>query len=192
MGTADRQLAAGTYRVADPFRPYTISLPAEWTLQTAGLAGLALYRTQPANFAPTLIIGRAHQVYADPCHPDPASPPPAAMMSADEIVAQLSAMKGFTAGPISEATVGGHPAKAFRLTNDITLEQAQQCEGSPLDTWESGFGPITTNQGATDQFWVVDVNGTPITINASTFALETPASLRDEVEQVVQSIQFDQ
>ena len=83
-------------------------------------------------------------------------------------------MKGFTAGPISEATVGGHPAKAFRLTNDITLEQAQQCEGSPLDPWESGFGPITTNQGATDQFWVVDVNGTPITINASTFPLRLP------------------
>ena len=30
-------------------------------------------QAQSANFAPTLIIGRAHHVYADPCHPDPAS-----------------------------------------------------------------------------------------------------------------------
>lgn len=193
MGVANRRLPAGTYRVADPFRPYTISFPAAWTLETAQMAGIALYRTQPANFAPALTINRVHRVYADPCHPDPALPSAApAIRSGDEIIAQLSAMKGFTAGPVSDVTVGGHPARTFRLTNDITLAEAEQCEGSPLDMWEDGLGRHTTNQGATDQIWVVDVSGTPVTIDVQSVPGQTPVDLVAEAEAVVASIAYDE
>ena len=54
------------------------------------------------------------------------------------------------------------------------------------------LGRNTTNQGATDQIWVVDVNGTPLTIDAQSVPGKTPADLVAEAEAVVESIQFDQ
>ena len=114
------------------------------------------------------------------------------MPSGDEIIAQLSAMKGFTAGPVSPGIVGGLPARSFRLTNDVTFEDAQQCEGSPLDIYQSALGPITTNQGATDQIRVVDVDGTPVTVHAQWVAGQTSPALIAEVAQVIGSIQFDE
>ena len=192
VGATNTPLKAGTYRVADPFKPFTISFPAPWTISAAEQTGVAFYRTEPANFAPSVIIDRVHRVYSDPCHPDSSSQPRAETAPVADLVAQLRAMKGFTAGPVSDVTLGGHPAKSFRLTNAITLDAALKCEGSPLDIWEGGLGRNTTNQGATDQIWVVDVNGTPITIDAQSVPGKTPADLVAEVEQVVESIHFDQ
>lgn len=192
MGTRDAQLTPGTYRVADPFRPYTVSFPSSWSVADAERSGVVLYRTEPADFAPTVIIDRIHELFADPCHPPLASAPPSTSLpTGQEIVAGLTSMKDFTAGPVSDVIVGGHPAKTFVLTNAITDEAAAKCGGSPLDIWNGGLGRNTTNQRSRDHIWVVDVNGTPVTIDASSVPGRTPADLITEADAVVSSIQFD-
>lgn len=192
MGTRNAQLTPGTYRVADPFRPFTVLFPSSWSVADAEKTGVALYRTEPADFAPSVTIDRIHEVFADPCHPPTGSPPPnAGLPTLQQIVAGLTSMKDFSSGPVSDVTVGGHPAKTFVLTNAITDEAAAKCGGSPLDLWNGGLGRNTTNQRSRDHIWVVDVNGTPVTIHATSVPGRTAADLITEADAVVSSIQFD-
>ena len=67
-------LVAGTYRVPDPFiAVHDLVSGAVDDLSGRAEPGSRSYRTEPANFAPALMIDRVHRVFADPCHPDPAS-----------------------------------------------------------------------------------------------------------------------
>jgi len=197
VGLADTfALQPGTFRVADPFiTPLTLTFASPWTADGARAEGIGFYRTEPAMFAPALLVDRVYRVFDDPCHPPAmtASPPesPATPPTGDELIAALRSMKGFEAGPVTDTSVGGHPARTFVLTNALTDEEAGQCTGSPLDLWD-GAGRNVTNQRSIDHIWVVDVNGTPMTIDARFVPGLTPEALVAEVEAVVASIQFDQ
>ena len=128
-----------------------------------------------------------------PATPIPASPSASAEpLTGDEIVAALQRLEGFTSSPVTDVTLGGYPAKTFVLTNAITDDAAAECEGSPLDLWASTYGGNVTNQRARDHIWVVDVNGSPVTIDAQSIPGRAPDELVAEVEAVVASIQFDQ
>ena len=187
----------GTYRVPDPFiAPLSITFASPWSSALLSAEAIAFYRSQPADFAPGLVVDRVHRVFDDPCHPPALTASPSASpgtpLTGDEVVAALQSMQGFEAGPVTDTTVGGHPARTFVLTNALTDEAAGQCTGSPLDLWQGGGGHNTTNQRATDHIWVVDVNGTPITIDAQSVPGQTPEEMVAEVEEVVASIQFDE
>lgn len=187
----------GTYQVPDPFiAPLTISFASTFTSGVLMPGAIAFYRSEPADFAPGLVIDRPYRVFDDPCHPPALSASPSAspgtLPTGDELVSALESMQGFEAGPVTDTTVGGHPARTFVLTNALTDEQAAQCTGSPIDLWEGGGGRNTTNQRSTDHIWIVDVNGTPITIDAQSQPGQTPEEMIAEVEAVVASIQFDQ
>ena len=198
IGSTDvRVFQPGTYQVPDPFfAPLTMTFASPWTGNTFMPEGIAFYYSELANFPPALLIDRTYRVFDDPCHPPAAtsspSGSPATPPTGDELVEALRAMQGFEAGPVTDTTIGGHPARTFVLTNSLTDEEAGQCTGSPLDLWEGGGGRNVTNQRATDHIWVVDVNGTPITIDAQSQPGMTPDELVAEVEAVVASIQFHQ
>lgn len=194
LGRMEGRVAPGTYRVGDPFRmPFTITFPSAWNRVAHETDGVALYRSDPVQYAPGLIVvSRIDQVFPDPCHPSAASPAPSGEpLGGDEIVAQLRSLAGFTAGPVSEVTLGGHPARSFVLSNEIPTEEATKCAGSPLDLWAGALGRNTTNQQSTDHIWVVDVDGVPVTIDLQSTSALTPAQAVTEAEQVVNSIQFE-
>ena len=198
IGTTDViAFESGTYRVPAPFiAPLTMTFASPWTGNSFEAEGIAFYRSQLANFPPALLIDRASRVFDDPCHPPAESATPSGSPTTpptgDEILAALQSLEGFEAGPVTETTVGGHPARTFVLTNALTDEEASQCTGSPLDLWDGGAGRNVTNQRSTDHIWIVDVDGTPITIDAQSTPGQTPAEMVAEVEAVVGSIQFDQ
>jgi hypothetical protein len=100
-------------------------------------------------------------------------------------------MVGFEAGPVSDVTVGGRPAKALVLTNSIDTQNLDCAGGLLLPLWKLPDGvEAATNGDATEQIWVVDVRGRPVIVDGETYR-NSPAGARGEIEQIVPTIEFD-
>lgn len=189
----DRPLKAGTYRVADPFGvPFAISFPTEWTAKTMASADVQFLNTavNGGDSAAWVVIDLVDDVFADPCHTDggPIKPPVASTV--DGVVAALTHMVGYKAGPVSDVVIGGHAGKAVELTNSIDTDTAGCTGGSMLAMWTFQGGASGTNGGAHEQIWVIDVGGTLVLVDGETF-LSTPVASRSEIEQVVKTIAFE-
>jgi len=187
----DASLKAGTYRVGNPFgKPFTITFSDDWTARTLGASDTQFKKTLPENAAPWIVIDIPDNVYADPCHNAGQTPTPAVPSTVDGLATALTHMVGFEAGPVSDAQIGGHAGKTFVLTNAINTETAGCTGGAMLPMWTFPGGASGTNGGATEQIWVLDVNGTPVVIDGETFPTTQPAD-RGVIEPIVRSITFD-
>lgn len=178
-----KPLASGTYRVAAPFAvPFTITLPGSgWTAQslTQGDAG---FRSE-AGFIGVLV---PEAVFPDPCtvgDPVPAS-------TAEEFVAALSAMRGFTAENVREMPVGGRPATSFLLTNtvDTSTGACTRDRMLPLFTYVGNTNGAETNGGLDELFYVLEVGGRTVFVVIDTWP--TPEGLA-ELQSIAANISFD-
>lgn len=99
---------------------------------------------------------------------------------------------GFSAGPVSDVTVGGHAGKAVVLTNSINTDTAGCTSGPmlPMWTWRGKTSGAQTNGGSTEQVWVIDVGGRIVVIDGESFAGSAPVSIH-EITLIVASIGFE-
>jgi hypothetical protein len=91
---------------------------------------------------------------------------------------------------LSDATLGGHSAKHVVLT----VRENVGCDPGFFYTWrdiEGGALWPTTGVGDTIRVWIVDVDRTRLFIAAETTE-QASSDLEQEVQQIVESIRFDQ
>jgi hypothetical protein len=134
----------------------------------------------------------ASNVYPDPCHSfaGPADPPIGATV--DDLVTAMTTLVGFQAGPVTDITIGGLPAKAFDLTNEI---DQSTCDAESLRTFifanSSGSGGVGT--GERQRIYVMSVQGTRLMIMTYYYSNETGSTDATEaatLAAIVQSISF--
>jgi hypothetical protein len=157
---ADTMLGAGTYDVGAPFaKPFSVTLPAE--SRFGGVeSGAATFAMQDGG---SVEIFLPEAVFPDPCH---ITGDPVPVSSADELVAALSTMRGFSASTPTATTVARNPAKTFVITNTIDTATAG-CTRSlmlPMFTQLGNSEGAATNGGARQVVWVVDVGGQPLLV----------------------------
>lgn len=161
-------LAAGTYalNLAIPVR-LTFTLPAGFNHDQYGIE--AIHGTGGVNRG--LEFQFAANVYPDPCHRATGAADPAVGPSVDDLVTAMTSMAGFHAGPVTDLTIAGFPAKAFDLTNGI---DASTCDGQDIRTfmWGAGDPPGSGSSVGSDEHqrvYIVDVQGTRLMIMTYTF-----------------------
>jgi hypothetical protein len=192
------QLKAGTYVVNHvyPGRA-TITVPSGWTGVKSGPGQALLVKTKDGGefgSVPNtvfLFISAIKDVYSDPCRDTaPASPAPS---SVDDLVTALTHQVGFRAGPVSDSTIGGVPAKLFEV--DVATNLGR-CPNAPLKDWSytaipgeyvTDWGPGTR---AHNRVWIVDVKGTRLMILAESLP-ESPRADVTELYQIAASIRFE-
>ena len=104
----------------------------------------------------------------------------------------MTTLVDFQAGPVTDITIGGLPAKAFDLTNEI--DQAN-CDAESLHTFmfadSGGTGGVGT--GERQRIYVMDVQGTRLMIMTYYYSNETGSTDAAEAANlaaIVQSISF--
>jgi hypothetical protein len=176
----------------------TFRMPARWTGLEHAVGNALLVKTLGARpfgtVGNTVLLGiyAVDGVYTDPCHDAaPAEPRPA---NVDEVVAALTHAVGVQAGPVTDTTVGGLPAKVFDLNNTINMDD---CLENPFNQWTfkngvGGSGGNGTSSGPDDhqRIWILDVGGTTILVNADEGDLSYPDDIR-EMLRVVDSLRFE-
>ena len=147
---------------------------------TKGDAG---FRSSAGGYVGVLV---PEAVFPDPC----AAGDPVPASTADEFVAALSAMKGFTAENVREMTVGGRPATSFLLTNTVDTSTGACARDLmlPLFTHAGSPNGAETNSRLDELFYVLDVDGTPVFVVIDTW--QTPEDLA-ELMAVAADISFD-
>jgi hypothetical protein len=134
----------------------------------------------------------ASNAYPDPCHSTsvgPANPPIGATV--DDLVTAMTTLVGFQAGPVTDITIGGLPARAFDLTNEI---DQTTCDAESLKTFVFANGTSSgVGTGERQRIYVMDVQGTRLMIMTYYFSNETgsnDASDAATMAAIVQSISF--
>ena len=121
-------------------------------------------------------------VFADPCDPAAGMRDPAVGPTASDLAAALGSARGLTAGAVQDITVAGYPGKRV----DISADPAEVCDETAL--WD--FAGVTVpgpGPGASDSFWILDVDGTRLVIVTRTRA-GAPPDVTTELESILESI----
>jgi hypothetical protein len=184
-------LDPGSYRVGEPFPlPFTFTIKSNWILEHLGTDSISLNRFQDPG-ADWLDIQLIENVLSDPCAGEltdpPVSPNPADLINA------LATMPGFEAGPITEVTVGDHSGSHVFVTNEMDGD-ALGCVGGngiPIYTTVDLPDASITNGNSRDEFWVVDVDGTPVVLHGLITRFADEAADVLETQQIVETITFD-
>ena len=176
----DQELEPADYRVGEPFAvPFTVTVGAPWIMKSLARGDTSFVRAKPAAAAAWLTVDLVDDVFTDPCH-ESAPAAPAVPKTVDGIVGALTQMVGFTSGPITDVVIGGYAGKAMVLTNTVETDTADCVGGPMLPLWTiSGGGAAATNGGATEQVWVIDVAGTTVVLDGTTFTATPPEQRQD-------------
>jgi hypothetical protein len=134
----------------------------------------------------------ASNVYPDPCHSSAGAADPPIGGSVDDLVTAMTNLVDFQAGPVTDTTIGGVPAKAFDLTNEI---DQSTCDAESLRTFifASGGGTGGVGTGERQRIYVMDVQGTRLMIMTYFYSNETGSTDAAEAATlagIVQSITF--
>ena len=134
----------------------------------------------------------ASNVYPDPCRWAAGAADPPLGPTVDDLVAAMTTLVDFQAGPVTDITIGGLPAKAFDLTNEI---DQSTCDGGAVNTFifAGSSGGSRVGQGERQRIYVMDVQGTRLMIMTYYFSDETGSQDAAEAARlaaIVQSISF--
>jgi len=128
-------------------------------------------------------------VYADPCaqHAGPVVGPTTA-----DLAAAMTTIPDTTlvSGP-TDVTVGGRPAKHVVLT--VSEDVACGVPGDEFYLWyadEENAARYASALGETLSVWIVDVNGTRLSIDAESYKGAGP-EIEQEIQAMIDSIQFE-
>jgi hypothetical protein len=183
-------LAAGTYEIDAAFPVRLVFTVPEGFGHGRGESDGVGIQGNPSGKGIEFQI--ASNVYPDPCHTfaGPADPPIGP--SVDDIVVAMTTLVGFQAGPVTDITIGGLPAKAFDLTNEI---DQSTCDGGSVSTFifADSNAPSDVGQGERQRIYVMDVQGTRLMIMTYYFSDETSSTDATDaatMAAIVQSIKF--
>jgi hypothetical protein len=155
----DTTLGEGIYEVGTPFAmPFTLQLPPD-TVFRGVEAGSATFATLDGSVEVYL----PDAVFSDPCRLAGDAAP---VSDADDLVAALTSMSGFSATTPTTTTVAGRSARQFVLTNTVDTATAGCARELmlPLFTYAGHAEGAATNGGQRQVVWVVDVGSTPLLI----------------------------
>lgn len=129
-------------------------------------------------------------VYADPC--TQRKGPVVGPTTGDLAAAMMTIPDTTLVEPPTDVTVGGRPAKHVVLT--ISEDVACGGAGDEFHLWyegdAEGVGRYATVLGATLSVWIVDVDGTRLSIDAETYKGATP-EVKEQIQAMIDSIQFE-
>jgi hypothetical protein len=143
-----------------------------------------------------LLIWDVENVNVNPCSTRVLSPEPGP--SAADLAAAIAGMPGVEVVEApSEVTVGGLPAQ--RLV--VALPDDLGCAPESDDLWYQSNSPAcggdtgpcwryASEPGETIDLWIVDADGGRVVIEAETYKA-TQVGIKDEIQQIVDSVQFD-
>jgi hypothetical protein len=187
----DTQLKPGTYQVATPFAmPFAITFTSNWTPKALTQGDVEFLKSSPIDGNLYITADLIEGVFTDPCHSSSGATKAPTTLAG--VVQALTHMVGFTAGPVTDVTIGGYTAKHVVITNSIDTATAGCTQGPmlPILTWRGG--PSTgagTNGGLTEELWFVEFNGTIVVIDGET-GPTTAAADRLEIGTTVSTITF--
>jgi hypothetical protein len=130
----------------------------------------------------------ANGVFSDPCTNKKA--PPAGPSAADMAspIAGMSSLE-LVSGPVA-VTVGGKPAQLVA----VKMPDPLPCSYDQFYLWYDSKiaenARYASGAGTTIRVWIIDVDGKRVQLDGETFPGAGPA-IQDEVEAIVNSIQFD-
>jgi hypothetical protein len=184
------QLAAGAYEIDAVFPVrLTFTVPNGFEHGIGASDGVGI-QGNPGGRGIEFQI--ASNVYPDPCHSaaGPADPPIGG--SVDDLVTAMTSLVDFQAGPVTDITIGGLPAKAFDLTNEIDQSTCDP-ESLPTFLFADTHAPSGVGTGERQRIYVMDVQGTRLMIMTYYFSNETGSTDATEaatLAEIVQSISF--
>jgi hypothetical protein len=183
-------LTAGTYEIDAVFPVrLTFTVPDGFEHGTGASDGVGI-QGNPAGRGIEFQI--ASNVYPDPCHSFAGAANPPIGPSVDDLVAAMTSLVGFQAGPVTDITIGGLPAKAFDLTNEI---DQSSCDGERVFTFvfADSSGSSGVGKGERQRIYVMNVQGTRLMIMTYYYSNETGSTDAAEaatLAAIIQSISF--
>ena len=184
-------LAPGTYRVEDTFaKPFTFAIETAWILEFLETDVVSLNRADDPG-ADWLDIQLIDNVYTDPCAGELSDPP--VPKTHDGLIRALSAMVGFEAGPITDVTVGGRAGSHVVVMNAMDGDADGCVTGNSIPIYTTMDNPddSITNGNSRDEFWIVDVDGSPVILHGLITRSSNEAADIAETEKIVETITFD-
>jgi hypothetical protein len=187
---AGQEIPAGTYFIDDPFRmriAVTVPSGMEATSVTTGLAGLCSPTCDPELAGIDFWI--VENGYEDACQPGQPSDPPLGP-GVDAFIDFLRTHERLTVGDPVDVTVAGYDGVYVETVADSDLSD---CTNGLLRLFYNTPGQIFFRHvaaGGTDRFWVLDVDGTRLVIDA----FSVPGTPEDQIaalERVVESIRIE-
>lgn len=181
-------LAPGTYEI-DAIFPVRLSfaLPAGFSRGGGDSDDVGIHASAPVQHGIEFQI--ASNVFPDPCHRSGGAASPPIGPSVDDLVTAMTTLVGFEAGPVTDVTIGGTPAKAFDLTNAIDPATCDQ--GDIRAFIFAGTGAQSSiGSGQRERIYVMDVAGKRLMIMTYYFANGPYADAAASLEKIVESIHF--
>jgi len=169
-----------------------LNLPARWSQASLQPGVVSFKKTLDGDVWPAwLEFWQVSNVYADPCQSTGGPMSPAVGPTVDDLTQALTHQAGFSAGPVTDVTIGGFAGKQFDLDNGIDITK---CSGNPwLDQWTSDASPSEpghTLDGAHQRIAIVDVGGTRVLAEVVTW-WSTSAADEEEADRVMDSVRFE-
>jgi hypothetical protein len=193
---------------------FQATFPSGWTMQKR-LPAEVQFQLQgpfvPYHF-PYIGFFSVREVYKDPCHPEagfagalrayqPNANDPE--IYANNLETELKSMAGFDAGPSTSATIGGHQARHFTISNGIDTSTAGCTDGELLPLFATMDARDTqteliwrehspaTNGGTTLEVWIVNgVERSHGLLIVGETGSHDPASGMRAIESILASITF--
>jgi hypothetical protein len=178
-------LELGTYVTASPFLSrITFSLPAGWFADMGGPYAVFLDPSiGPVSNDDGLVeFVIVDKVYADPCHLDRGllDPPPGP--SVDDLANALASVPSLVATTPTDVTVAGYHGKQLTLTAPTSI--------ATCSVWQLPLGAKNTMvPGERDRYWILDISGQRIVINAHELPSESAAD-KAKVQAILDSIRI--
>ena len=178
-------LKPGTYVTASPFLArVTFSLPAGWYADIGGPYAVFLDPSigpvsDDDGLVELLIFDK---VYADPCHLDRGllNPPPGP--SVDDLAKALASMPSLVTSTPTDVIVAGYHGKELTLTSPTSI--------AACSVWQLPFGATNTMvPGERDRYWILDVKGQRLVIDAHEVPSESAADMA-AVQAILDSIRI--
>jgi hypothetical protein len=145
-------------------------------------------------FSMTLLPYQVANVYADPCRWMAGTVDPPVGPTVDDLAAALADQAGPGAIEPTNVTIGGYAGKKVELSIPDEVD-TDTCHEGDFGRWQpkadpEHYGPFTYGDGQHDTVYIVDVDGTRWVIDTN-YLPGTPAASLAELEQLVDSIQFE-
>jgi hypothetical protein len=180
-----RYVFASYDRGLDASHRITIDVPEGYV----GVDGLAALKS---GFSQTGVATMAiRDVYADGCKWEGTRLDRSEVSSVDGLAAALATQNGLRVSTPTDVTVDGY-AGMYMERRVPARTIISDCDGAQFRVYlVPGWGSRYLVPGQLQRLWILDVDGVPLVIDASTQP-GTSAEVRAELLQMVESIQIDQ
>ena len=140
--------------------------------------------------------GTGFNVYGDPCHWE-STKPATPVTTPEQLAKALSQQASRNGSTPTKTTIDGHPAwkVTLHVPNDAPDRETAfaDCDQQQFASYgiEGQSGPARYHQGPgqIDEFWITEVDGSIVIIDA-TYRPSTPAALIEEMRDIAESATF--